>query len=440
MQSEDSAEPKTFTRPAQLLAISALWFGMNFMWSPILSLWQQERVVHFAGGDDKGKYLFYLSASGALVSTLIQLIIGPISDRSRFRWGRRRPFIVGGVLCAVPCLLLLAGAPNFGVLLLSMVLLQFFVNIATGPYQAVMPDLVPVSHHGRASAFMGLATIIGQGVALVLAAILIGGEFLNSPPFQFLQSWSHGERLRLMGQLIVCVLVGTMAWTAIGMNDRPAEASQRPLKFSDIIDIRLRDNPNFAWLIASRFFLNLGFYTATMFFEFYLRDSIGLGDRATGEAGKIFLIVTFAGLLGNWPAGHFSDRISKKQVLYVTCGLLAVTVLWFLFVKSLTLVYIAAVFFGAGWGAFAAVDWALAANLVPQREAGRYMAIWHLAFTVPQVVAGAIGPLADYINRHYGLGMGWRAAFSFILLYLIAGIFCLRFIQERPVQQVEATT
>jgi len=437
MNHGNTDEPKHYTRPAQLIAISALWFGMNFMWAPILSLWQQERIVHFVGGDQKGTYLFYLAASGALVSTLIQLVIGPISDRARFRWGRRRPFIAAGVLGAVPCLLLFAGAPSFGVLLVSMLLLQFFINIATGPYQAVMPDLVPESHHGRASAFMGLATILGQGVALVLAAMLVGGLFLQRGPFQFLLAWPLQNRFWLLAAIIVIVLIGTMLWTVFGTREAVPADKPAPIKLTDIIDIRLRDNPDFAWLIASRFFINLGFYTATLFFEFYLRDAIGLGNKAPGQAGIVFLIVTFSGLVGNWPAGHYSDRISKKQVLYATCALLSVTVVWFLFVKSLALVYLAAAIFGATWGAFMAVDWALAANLVPQKEAGRYMAIWHLAFTVPQVIAPIVGPLADKVNRIYGHGLGWRFAFSFILLYLIIGVLALRFIRERPVQQLD---
>lgn len=437
MNSANSGQPKHYTRPAQLIAISALWFGMNFMWSPILSIWQQERVVHFVGGEQKGTYLFYLAASGALVSTLIQLVIGPFSDRSRFRWGRRRPFMVAGVLCAVPCLLMFAGAPTFGVLVLSMILLQFFVNIATGPYQAVMPDLVPESHHGRASAFMGLATILGQGVALIITAMLVGGMFIQSGPFQFLLDWPLQSRFWLLAAIIITVLVSTMLWTVLGTRETPLTDKPTPLKLADILDIRLHDNPAFGWLIASRFFINLGFYTATLFFEFYLRDAIGLGNKAPGIAGIVFLIVTFSGLIGNWPAGHYSDRVSKKKVLYGTCGLLALTVIWFLFVQSLALVYLAAVLFGIGWGAFAAVDWALAANLVPQKEAGRYMAIWHLAFTVPQVIAGAVGPLADKINKAYGHGLGWRVAFSFILLYLIIGVLCLRHVHERPVQQLD---
>ena len=86
-------------------------------------------------------------------------------------------------------------------------------------------------------------------------------------------------------------------------------------------------------------------------------------------------------------------------------------------------------------GAYAAVDWALASNLVPTQESGRYMAIWHIAMTMPQVIAPLIaGPLGDYWNAQYGLGAGWRWLFALAPIYFLASAFLLRPVREIPVQ------
>jgi MFS family permease len=412
---------------SQLLSISALWFGMNFFWSAILPIWLPVRVHDFAGAS-KGTYMFYITSSGAVLSTIIQLVIGPVSDRTTLRWGRRRPYILWGVLATLPSLLIFAGAPTFGMLLLGFVLIQITVNVATGPYQAVMPDVVPEQKHGLASAYMGFALLLGSGVALPLAGMLVGGKLLGD--------WSPQGRLWALAGITLFVLLATMLWTVLGTREKPLPpADKKPLTLADIFDIRLRGERDFAWLIISRFFINLGFYTATFFIEYYVSESIGLGDKAPAATGLLFLIVTYAGLLGNWPAGIYADRTSKKRVLYITCSVLALAVLWFLLVKSMTWVYVVGLVFGVGWGAFAAVDWALAANLVPMKEAGRYMAIWHLAWTLPQVVAPAVGPLADKVNHIYGHGLGWRVALGFILIYLVLGVLCIRPIRERPVKR-----
>jgi MFS family permease len=418
----DSNGEKTFVLPKQLMAISALWFGMNFFWSVILPLWLPERVTDFAGDAQKGTYLFYITSMGAFVSTLIQLVIGPISDRSPFRWGRRRPYIFWGTILTIPCFLLFTGASTFGMFLIGFVLIQIILNIATGPYQAIMPDLVPRHKHGLASAYMGFALILGQGCAFVLAGFLVRT-----------QVW-------LLASIMTVILVGTMLWTVLGTLEKPLAGKWQRVTLKDILDIRLKGNADFGWLIVSRFFINLGFYTATFFLYFYMRDSIGLGENALRSTSILLLTATWAGLLGNWPAGLAADRYSKKKVLYFTCTILGVAVLWFLFVESVMWVYAVGVLFGIGWGAFAAVDWALAVNLVPVREAGRYMAIWHLAWTLPQVIAPAVGPLGDKINRIYGHGLGWRVALGFILIYLIIGVAAVSRIHEHPVSTEEETS
>ena len=45
--------------------------------------------------------------AGPLSGLIVQPVVGILSDSSRSRWGRRRPFMIGGVLLVAVCLLLL---------------------------------------------------------------------------------------------------------------------------------------------------------------------------------------------------------------------------------------------------------------------------------------------------------------------------------------------
>jgi hypothetical protein len=47
--------------------------------------------------------------------------------------------------------------------------------------------------------------------------------------------------------------------------------------------------------------------------------------------------------------------------------------------------------FFAGWGAYQAIDWALALRVLPQgADTGKDMGIWHVALVLPQVLGPAL--------------------------------------------------
>ncbi len=410
-------------------AISAFWLGVSIHWAAFLTIIMQVRVAELVPAEVKGTYLAWLAAAGAFISTVIELIAGPISDRSTSRWGRRRPFIVWGTLLSLPFVMLFMHTPSFALLVLYFVGIQLFLNWANGPYQAVIPDYVPPERHGLASAYMGMMTLMGNLIGLALA-----GLTLSEPPLLF-AGYAYSTRLLIVGVILCACLLFTMLWTVLGMPEpqwRPNHPDEKHLRLSHFVNIWMSEYPNFRLVVLSRFILNMGFYTVLFFLEYYLRDTMGLGQGAPRGAFVVMAIATLTGVAGNWWAGIMADRTSKKFVIYQTIGLMGVATLLFLFAPSMAWVYLLGGIFGFAWGAFCAVDWALASNLVPTQEAGRYMAIWHIAMTVPQVFAPLIaGPLGDWINRAYGMGVGWRWGFMTIPFYLMAGAFLLRYVRER---------
>lgn len=409
-------------------AISIFWLGVSIHWAAFLTIVMQVRTAELVPPEIKGTMLGVLSAAGALISTVIELIAGPISDRSRSRWGRRRPFIFWGTLLSLPFIWLFVVAPNFPMLVACFVAIQLFLNWANGPYQAVIPDYVPPERHGFASAYMGMMTLVGNLVGLALA-----GLTLSDPPILFV-GLPYPTRLMLVGAVLMLCLLVTMLWTVLGLREpvwQPNRPDEARLHWHHFLDIWMNDHPNFRLVVLSRFAYNLGFYTVLFFLEYYLRDTMRLGNQAPFSAFVVMTIATLTGIFGNWWAGLMADSRSKKWVIYQTVWLMGIATLLFFFAPNLMWVYILAGLFGFAWGAFSTVDWALASNLVPSKESGRYMAIWHISMTVPQVVAPLIaGPLGDWINRTYGLGVGWRWGFMTIPLYLIIGSMILRHVRE----------
>jgi len=192
-----------------------------------------------------------------------------------------------------------------------------------------------------------------------------------------------------------------------------------------------KEHPDFFRLIASRFVINMGFYTATEFLYYYVRDTLR-APNPMATVTLIFVITTISGLIGNFPAGILSDRVSKKLVIYISTSITAVAALVFLLTSSIPVAFGAAFIFGAGFGAFMAVDWAFACNLLPDCDEAKHMGIWHVAFTVPQVLAPLIGGVLAYVfNLHFGQGFGYRVVLMAVIVYLAAGTAMIRPIRER---------
>ncbi len=432
-------EPRVYPRQTVwlYLNLSVFWFALAFLWGGLITIVIQHMVeeIDFAHRD---LHLSRIIAVGALISTVIVIIVGAMSDRSRWALGKRRPYMIVGALFSVPSLWWLSQVNTLLGIFLAFCAIQFWVNMATSPYQALIPDMVPKEKQGTAAAYMGLGSLLGQ-----LGGIVVCFLFIYKP---------HG--ILIITSILSGLLVAAMLWTVWRVPERPATHNPAPVlglwaTVRDAFDVEPRRYPDFFWLIGSRFMINMGFYSATTFLLYYVRHTLGMPKPRDMEVMFIILVITtVSGLLGNFPAGILSDRVSKKLVVYVTAVITSVAALLFVFTQSLPYAYTAAFFFGAGFGAFAAVDWALATNLLPDQDEAKYMGVWHVAFTVPQVVAPFLGgPIAYLFNERVtnlfgydlGPGFGYRVVLFMVIVYFGIGVLLIRPVRERVIHRKPAS-
>ncbi len=108
-------------------------------------------VLDFASEANKNTYLGLMTFTGLIIAMLAQPVTGAVSDRTTARWGRRRPFIFGGVIGMLLLLPVIGMATTFAMLFTGYCLLQLASNVTQGPYQAFIPEMVPENKRGRAS-------------------------------------------------------------------------------------------------------------------------------------------------------------------------------------------------------------------------------------------------------------------------------------------------
>src|SRR3954454_4256449 len=173
---ELGARPTTRLPFRQLLQISLYWLGINAIMGGIGIAIPERLSVMFPGG--KGTDLALQGFVILWVNILVQPTVGMISDYTRSRWGRRKPYIAIGATLDVLFVIGLATANTYAVLVAFLLLLQFSSNFAQGPFQGYVPDLVPEKQVGLASAMVGAMQTIGfiVGGIIVSLALLVNAD------------------------------------------------------------------------------------------------------------------------------------------------------------------------------------------------------------------------------------------------------------------------
>ena len=143
-----TAPARVVTPPARLglgrlLSINAFWFGNGAHWQPILVALIPEGAKLLVGANASDALVGRATAAGGVFALLVPLIAGWLSDRTRTRWGRRRPWMVAGTAFNVLALALIAFAWTPAALIIFAVALQAANNVAGAAYSCVIPDVVP---------------------------------------------------------------------------------------------------------------------------------------------------------------------------------------------------------------------------------------------------------------------------------------------------------
>jgi len=414
-----------------LARISLYWLGLTAI-DGAVGVFTQNRLNYdgFADPLEVGRVLFLLAIPVAILGILIQPTVGAISDYTVSRWGRRKPYIVFGSLLDLLFLAGIALANNVLILGVFVSLLAISTNIARGPFQGYVPDLIAEKQVGMASALVGLMQILGNVTGFLLVSLAVGFGRME---------------LAIFGVAIVELV--TMAAVVIRVSpglpplDRAGQSWTEIAKSAWGTDI-LRER-SYVWLVASRLFFLMGGSMLVNLVITYLKQVHGQTiEQANGTNVVILVIVVIANLLAIIPSARISDRIGRKPVIYASCvvGALGLTIAGL--APTIPVAFIGAALFGASAGTFLAVDWALITDIIPRASSGRYMGLSNVATGSSTVLAVMTGGLTlDLVNSLFGLGTGPRAAYLLGAVYYLVAIVLLRPVVEpdRRTSRQEAT-
>src|SRR5512143_3145973 len=131
----------------RLVALSAFGFALPLLHSVLEPAVYGAKILELAG-DQHNSALGLVSFAGLSVAMITQPIVGLLSDRSR----TRIPYLALGILIVGGALALLVSAPSIAIVLLAACVVQLGANTIQAPWQALVPDQVPLAQRGRAAA------------------------------------------------------------------------------------------------------------------------------------------------------------------------------------------------------------------------------------------------------------------------------------------------
>jgi MFS family permease len=417
----DAGRPTTMLSVRQLVRLTVYWLGLVAIVQGIGIILQERITVLVPDANVQYTTLGALQVAGVLIAVIVQPTVGTLSDYTTSRFGRRKPYIVVGSILDLVFLVGLASSNTVLAVAAFVTLLQFSSNVAQGPYQGYVPDLVAAPQVGLASGLIGLFTVLGVVTGTAVATVGVAtGDFV-------LPTIALGVvHLATMVVLTVRLDEGRAAKPRHGRRWRSIAAEAWA---ADVLRER-----SFLFLVVSRFFILGGSAFLIVLQVPYLERALGMTDRDQRAAWILgtTVVAVVCTAVATIPAARLSQRTGRKRVIYVATAISALGMTIAALAPSAPILAVGAVFVGVGGGSFLAVDWALLTDIIPKASAGRYMGIANIATATNGVAAAFVGGLViDGLARLGAPEIGPRVAFLLAPVWLAIGAWLLRPVDER---------
>jgi MFS family permease len=473
-------------RWTDLVWVNIFWLGLNVRNNAVGTIFMPYLVDQFVRPEIRNTALGEMRTVGLIVAMLVQPAMGLLSDRSTSRLGRRRPFILLGVLLDLVFLGFIALSGNYWTLVVAILLIQFSANVSHGPLQGLIPDLVPEDQRGAASALKSafelaplillgftIAPLVGAG-RFDLAVIATGLFLLISMLLTLLLVKETPQvhkpdvplapgMIRVLGMVagigigavvglaaggVVGGLAGLVAWPLAGreagMNLAVGVGGVVAMAAAVVAGVwagtlttigkEVRQQLSFTWWVVNRLMFLAAITSIQGFAAYFLMYAFGVSrETAASMTGTLMALVGAFTLVSALLSGRLADRLGQKQLVFwsgLVAALGTLLLLGTIWVPNLGLIYVAGSILGLATGLFMTANWALGTRLVPPAEAGRYLGISNLAGAGAGMIGtGLGGPVADYLNSSLP-GLGYFAIFAGYGVLFLLSAASLRWISE----------
>ncbi|TFF63540.1 MAG: MFS transporter [Promethearchaeota archaeon] len=367
-------------------------------------------------------YIGVMVSVSAIFGLIFVLVFGTLSDNCRSKLGRRRPYMLFGIIAGT-AMALYGFSPNYW---WCFILDAIIIGVASNGFYAatrpLVPDIIPIEDRGRANS---IVTIFGTIGTLIMAGMAL---FVNEF-FSYKEVNEEGNVVTIINQPghILVLMVGGISIiivTIIGfifIKEKKPSDLPPPKKFWEDLSSsfqleEMKKNKEFFKIIIAMTIFNTGQRLIAPFLFNYIFD-LGLDTIAIILAVVIIAPVV---VLGTIYMGNFSDKYGRKKlvaptILISSIGFFMVPFFYpadifssLMLVIAVSLVMLTTTCLLVPLGAWQQ-------DLLPEGKKGQFIGILNIISTVSQI-PGAIlgGMIAD------AYGVAW--IFFFVPFFMIGAI------------------
>ncbi len=248
-------------------------------------------------------------AASRIVDSASDVIVGIASDRTRTKYGRRRPYILFGAPLLAVAFALLWTPPVIGPSLVNFaylfILLLFFFTLYTvvvGPYLALFPEIATTKRDRIVLAtWQAVFNVAGLGIATLGSTFLI-----------------EKAGFKGMGLAIAVLALISFLIPGLTVKERFSECERRPGFFEEFRFIF--GNRAFRIYTISKLLIWFGFNMVIVSLAYITTIVIGL---PRSMAGVVFAVALGIAAICFKPVGEIADKYGKKKTLAVSSLILA---------------------------------------------------------------------------------------------------------------------
>jgi maltose/moltooligosaccharide transporter len=401
-------------KPAlSLLAISNLSFGFfGIQIAFALQTANVSRIFQTLGAAIEDLPILWIA--GPVTGLLVQPIVGWFSDRTWSRFGRRRPYFLGGALASAVALLVLPNAPVLWLAVAAFWLLDIAINVTMEPFRAFVGDMLPARQRTKGYAVQTI--FIGTGALLASAA-----PWLLTNAFGVAGDAPAGvvpEAVKLAFFIGAAALFVAVGWTVVSTREYPPEALARYAAAEGRVDAPVDHAPAGGFirsLVAdvvrmpramrglalvqfcswSGLFVMWVYSTPVVAHRYFDAAPNTPGFNAAGDwVGVMFSVynavaAAYAFVLPKLVARFGGERVHATNLAIGALGLAS----YCLFTHPNALLA-SMVAVGIAWASILTIPYALLCEAIPYSKFGTYMGIFNFFIVLPQIaVAAFAGPL-----------------------------------------------
>jgi maltose/moltooligosaccharide transporter len=397
--------PRTFLLGFGFLGVSIIWSMYN-AYVPIFL----KESFHL-----RSSIIGVIMTIDNIFAIVLLPFLGALSDRTRTRLGRRRPYIlVGSILAAVFFILIPYSMESqlLSLMMVTIILMNLSMALFRSPVIALMPDITPSRFRSQAN---GIINFMG-GLGSLL--VYFGGKPL------------YDRSISLPFVIGGFVMLGACALVVIFVREPPLEEapsgrrtislreSSREL-FTNVKDV-FAGEKSLLFILLSILCWFVGFNAIETFFTSYAKYYLGM-QESSGALILGFFSVTF--MITAIASGFIGSRLGRRRTIRIGLIILLVILAASLFLRGFWALAAAFVVGGFGWALVNVNSLPMVVDMTTAQKVGGYTGLYYLFSQAANIIAPpAVGALID--------AFGYASLMIFSGSLFIAAIIVVSFVRR----------